>query len=249
MDVGACNLWDMADTRNHKHHGSFGAFIAQPRGSSFFNPHTGDELESGASAIIKNPFLPDYREFVMILHDGIRLLNKRGQLIIDPSDGIVSVERELFDTEDQGSRGFNYRSERLINRFAKNSVLKYWADSKVFGDPATPLFEAYLGDPVTVRLLVPADRRRTNTFALHGHYWRNNWTDVNSSYRGTRGQCNPGFTFDMELVGGAGGVLSYPGDYLYRSGNIRWNLELGLWGIMRVHERLQKHLVPLKKNK
>ena len=56
-----------------------------------------------------------------------------------------------------------------------------------------------------------------------------------------------GFTFDMDLIGGAGGILLYPGDYMYRTGNIRWNIELGIWGIMRVHERFQKHLIPLKK--
>lgn len=33
MDIGVYNFWHMADTRNHKHHGSFGAFVAQPRGS------------------------------------------------------------------------------------------------------------------------------------------------------------------------------------------------------------------------
>ena len=249
VDVGGCNLWDMADTRNHKHHGLFGAFIAQPRGSKYFNTETGNQKKSGASVIVKNPYLPDYRDFVMILHDGARLLDKQGQLIIDPTDGILNGNNEVFDTYDQGSRGFNYRSERLINRFTENPDLKYWADSKVFGDPATPLFEAYLGEPVSVRLLVPADRRRTNTFTLHGHYWRTNWTSDNSSYKGVRGQCVAGFTFDMDLIGGAGGVLSYPGDYMYRTGNIRWNIELGIWGIMRVHERLQRHLIPIKRNK
>ncbi|MBM7693052.1 FtsP/CotA-like multicopper oxidase with cupredoxin domain [Peribacillus deserti] len=243
--IGACNFWDMADLRNHRHHGSFGAFIAEPRGSKYFDPYSGSKLKSGANAVIINPFLPDFREFVIILHDGIRLLNKQNQLIIDPAEGILNGLEELFDTEDQGSRGFNYRTERLINRFEKHPVLKDWADSEVFGDPATPVFEAYPGDPVTVRLLTPADRRRTNTFVIHGHIWKDDWQDMNSEFRGAKGQNIAGEAFDAQLAGGAGGIGQFPGDYLYRSGNIRWNLELGLWGLIRVHDRLMEHLIPL----
>lgn len=39
--------------------------------------------------------------------------------------------------------------------------------------------------------------------------------------------------FDMPLIGGA----SLPGDYLYRSGCLRWDVEFGMWGIFRVHDR------------
>ena len=34
------------------------------------------------------------------------------------------------------------------------------------------LFESYVGDPVTIRLVTPADRRRSHTFHLHGHRFR-----------------------------------------------------------------------------
>ncbi|WP_353626622.1 hypothetical protein [Bacillus sp. JCM 19041] len=37
-DVGSCNLWDMADVRNHRHHGAFGIFIAEPKGPSILIP-------------------------------------------------------------------------------------------------------------------------------------------------------------------------------------------------------------------
>ena len=33
QDFGSANLWDMADIRNHRHHGAFGMLIAEPRGS------------------------------------------------------------------------------------------------------------------------------------------------------------------------------------------------------------------------
>ena len=38
----------------------------------------------------------------------------------------------------------------------------------------------------------------------------------------------------LELLGGASGC---PGDYLYRSGALRWDVESGMWGILRIQMR------------
>ncbi|MNI82900.1 hypothetical protein D3C73_1396580 [compost metagenome] len=54
-----------------------------------------------------------------------------------------------------------------------------------------------------------------------------------------------GHTDDFLLLYGAGGSLGIPGDYLYRSGNIRWDIELGLWGILRVLDQQTPELAPL----
>lgn len=43
--------------------------------------------------------------------------------------------------------------------------------------------------------------------------------------------------FDMELEEGA----SCPGDYLYRSGSLKWDVESGMWGIFRVVKEGIKH--------
>lgn len=242
--VGACNLWDAADLRNHRHHGAFGAFIAEPRFSRCLDPQTLQPLRSGAEAVIANPLLPNTREFVLLMHDGVRLLDKTGNLILDPRP-VLGGQPEEPDTYDQGSRGFNYRSERLENRFAEHPVLKDAFSSKVFGDPATPVFEAYSFDPVTLRMVTPSERRRAHTFHLHGHRWRSDLDDVNSELRSVKGQNIAGSKLDARLVSGAGGTFGFPGDYMYRSGNIRWDLELGMWGLLRVHSKPQAHLPPL----
>lgn len=250
--IGACGMWDMADIRNHKSQGAFGAFIAEPRGTEYLDPYTMEPVKSGASVVLRNNLLPDKREFVMIMHDGVRLHDKDGILIVDPIDGILlgpdaPFEEDLVDTYDQGSRGFNYRSERLINRYRKHPVLHDLFSSKVFGDPATPLFESYAGDPVTIRLLTPAERRRSHTFHLHGHFWRKDISDINSVTASFEGFNLAGSKQDFELYGGAGGFCQFPGDYMYRSGNIHWDIEQGMWGIMRVHGKRQPHLPPLEK--
>ena len=36
---------------------------------------------------------------------------------------------------------------------------------------------------------------------------------------------------------------------MYRSGNIRWDIELGVWGIFRVLDEINPYLAPLKQIK
>ena len=74
----------------------------------------------------------------------------------------------------------------------------------MFGDPATPLFESYAGDPVTIRLVTPAERRRSHTFHLHGHRWRFDTKDINSRTESFVGFNVAGATRNLELLGGAG---------------------------------------------
>lgn len=247
--VGACGLWDMADFRNHKGHGAFGAFIAEPRGTTYIDPYTLQPVLTGANVILRNPLLPDTREFVLVMHDGVRLLDKDCQVLFDPVDSILlappEIDEDLLDTYDNGSRGFNYRSERLINRYREHPVLHQLFSSTVFKDPATPLLESYVGDPVTIRLVTPAERRRSHTFHLHGHRWRFDSKDSNSRVESFVGSQVAGAIRNLQLLGGAGSVTGFPGDYMYRSGNIRWDIEAGMWGILRVHPHPQKHLPPL----
>ncbi|MFZ5828078.1 MAG: multicopper oxidase domain-containing protein [Bacillota bacterium] len=243
--LGACNLWDMADLRNHRHHGAFGIFITEPEGSVWLDPVTREPVETGSQVIISNPLLGEFREFVLLMHDGVRLFDAQGNLIIDPEP--IFVEREeLEDFEDQGSRGFNYRAERFSHRLARCPELDKVFSSFVHGDPATPLFLAYPGDPAVVRFVFPADRARAHTFHIHGHNWLRSPNDLHSDVVPNRGQNTVGTADSFYLIGGAGGLFNFPGDYMYRSGNIRWDIELGMWGIIRVLPELNPCLAPLQ---
>ncbi|MGG3802607.1 multicopper oxidase domain-containing protein [Metabacillus fastidiosus] len=253
LPLGVCGMWDMADIRNHRSLGTFGAFIAEPKGTEYLDPKTRKPVIIGDNVVLKNPFLPETREFVLVMYDGARLVDEDCNVIIDPIDGVlggVSEEEavDLVDTYDNGSRGFNYRTERLINRLRKHPVLKDLFSSKVFGDPSTPLFEAYPGDPVTIRLVNPSERRRAHGFHLHGHYWKMDSRDIASSIKSIEGEIVTGHTVNLPLLYGAGSFYNFPGDYMYRSGNIRWDIEQGMWGIMRVLNKKKKHLLPLENN-
>lgn len=245
-DYGACILWDMADVRNHRHHGAFGILITEPKGSVVLDHVTREEADTGSQVIISNPLLGEIREFVLLMHDGIRLADRDGNLIIDPQPLHGDPEEEMEDFEDQGSRAFNYRAERFSHRLARNPDLSVVFSSAVHGDPATPLFLAYPGDPVTVRFVFPADRARAHAFTIHGHTWPRSKDDLNSTVVPVRGQNTVGTQDNFRLSYGAGGFTGVPGDYLYRSGNIRWDIELGVWGIIRVLPEPRPQLAPLE---
>jgi manganese oxidase len=246
-EVGVCNLWDMADLRNHRHHGAFGVLITEAKGSRYLHPETRKEIRTGSQAIISHPFLGEFREFVMIMHDGVRLVDKNGNLIIDPVVPSIPLN-DLTDFEDQGSRGFNYRLERLSYRLEQNPDVSKAFSSEYHGDPATPLFLANPGDPVTVRLVCPADRARSHSFIIHGHSWLRYKDDLYSTHESVSGQNIVGSHANFQLKNGAGGLFLTPGDYLYRSGNIRWDIELGMWGIIRVLNEPGK-IAPLTNDK
>lgn len=248
-EMGACNLWDMADLRHHRHHGAFGVFIAEPKGSIYLDPVTRRKVDTGTQVVISHPLLGEFREFVLVMHDGVRLLDSTGALVVDPQPVIPSKEPEeerVADFEDQGSRGFNFRSERIIHRLKHDPDLTNIFNSRIHGDPSTPVFLAYPGDPVRIRFTFAADRGRAHTFTIHGHTWRRCARDVAATHTAVRGQSSVGSADDLHLDHGAGGLLRRPGDYLYRSGNIHWDIELGVWGIVRVLDSVDPRLAPLQ---
>lgn len=121
----------------------------------------------------------------------------------------------------------NYRSERFANRLQKDSRISRIFSSRVHGDPATPIFKAYAGERVIFRTMMPADKPRNVSFCIHGNRWRAQSKDALSRIIPLQGAVSVGNTFRMELKDGA----PCPGDYLYRSGSLKWDVESGMWGI------------------
>jgi FtsP/CotA-like multicopper oxidase with cupredoxin domain len=243
-EEGTYLLQSFGDVRNHRHRGLFGVLVVEPYGATYYDPFTGNPLNSGTQAEIRLPGREDFREFVVVAQNGISMFDKNGVRVPDPSDpGPVP---EPLDFEDQGQKGFNYRSERFVNRLAVNPDPSLVFSSKIHGDPATPLFQAYAGDPVVFRYAMAADKPRNTTFAVHGHNWYSQPEDPFSNIISLQSAINVGNTYNIRLLGNAGGPRCRPGDYLYRSGIIRWDLESGMWGIFRVHEEECEDLQPLQ---
>ncbi len=228
-EYGICTIQSFGDMRNHRYHGLFGAIIIEPPGAKWYRNFSLAQALYDEQAVITAPGVESFREFVLMIQNGIRMLDVNGELVktISEDDG------EAVDAEDTGEKGYNYRSERFANRLKRDGRISRIFNSRIHGDPATPIFKAYSGDRVIFRTAMPADKPRNVGFCIHGHVWREQQQDSYSRIIPLQGAISIGNTFQMELKDGA----SCPGDYLYRSGSLKWDVESGMWGIFRVLKR------------
>lgn len=225
-EYGACILQSFADMRNHRYHGLFGAVIVEPAGAEWYENFTKKKNPFAEQAVITAPGMESFREYVLFIQNGIRLLDAQGNLI----QTAAADSEEPVAPEDTGEKGYNYRSERFANRLLRDARVWKVFSSKVHDDPATPIWKAYSGDRVIFRTMMPADKPRNVSLTVHGHLWREQPNDALSREIPLQGGISVGNRFDMELKDGA----ACPGDYLYRSGSFAWDVESGMWGIFRV---------------
>lgn len=224
-EYGACIIQSFGDMRNHRYHGLFGAILIEPSGARWYRNFSMAKAAYEEEAVITAPGMESFRECVVLIQNGIRMLDKTGELVKTAQD-----DEEAVDAEDTGEKGYNYRSERFANRLKKDKRISKIFNSRIHGDPATPVFKAYTGDRVIFRTMMPADKPRNVGFTIHGHEWKEQPDDPHSRTIPLQGGISIGNAFNMELKEGA----SCPGDYLYRSGSLKWDVESGMWGIFRV---------------
>lgn len=229
QEYGPCIIQSFGDLRNHRYHGLFGTIIIEPAGAVWYRNFSLGKALHDEEAVITAPGIESFRECVLMIQNGIRMLDRNGELVKTAGED----DGEAVDAEDTGEKGYNYRSERFANRLKRNRQISKIFSSRIHGDPATPLFHAYEGDRVIFRTMMPADKPRNVGFTVHGHVWREQQDDPFSRIIPLQGGISIGNTFSMELKDGA----SCPGDYLYRSGSLKWDVESGMWGIFRVHKQ------------
>jgi len=272
---GAHFLHSHADERFQTKHGMFGALVAEPQEYKW--KEQGDssaDANSGQSVMITDEELlgtisedkPDYREYVVMYHDEVGLVD--AQLGTKP---VVSPYGEYGP----GQKAINLRSEPFMNRFMQMERTfgdggdtfggegKYDKSqgygSYTYGDPATFVPEAYVGDPVKMRLL-NAGPGQDHVHHLHGGgiRWRlspvaadsTNFTDGlekdpeikrADSERVDVQRMSPGESFNAEIEGGAGGVQQSVGDFLMHC-HIVEHYVSGMWTFWRVYNTRQSHL-------
>lgn len=221
---------DMGDTSSSENgtniHGLFCAIIIEPAGAFWYRNFSFSKAFHEDDAVITVPGVESFRECVVMIQNGIRMLDSEGNLV----KTIPEDEGEAIDDEDTGEKGYNYRSERFANRLKSDGRISLIFSSRIHGAPATPLFKAYTGERVIFRTMMPADKPRNVEFTVHGHQWKEQPAGPFSRVIPLQGGVSIGNTFSMELKDGA----SCPGDYLYRSGSVKWDIESGMWGIFRV---------------
>lgn len=225
-EYGSCIIQSFGDMRNHRYHGLFGAVIIEPPGAVWYRNFSLAKALHEEEVVITAPGTENFRECVVLIQNGIRMLDKDGELV----QTTITGDGEEPDAEDTGEKGYNYRSERFANRLKKDDRISKVFSSRVHGDPATPIFKSYAGERVVFRTMMPADKPRNVGFAIHGTNWKEQPENPRSRIVPMQGAISIGNTFNMELKDG----LCCPGDYLYRSGSLKWDVESGMWGIFRV---------------
>jgi manganese oxidase len=232
-------------------HGAYGMLIVEPTGSTWFDSATNNQLGqnlTSTQAIIRVPGGGSFREFALTMESS----DQHNARSIVPYQDVVAGAG-VNSTFAAGNPAIanapaynhvSYQSEPITVRLGltsspPNPSANFGAafSSAPHGDPATPLFRAYAGDPVVFRLAIGASDQ-LHTFTISGHEYPkepNMWngtTDRRSSLLTSR-VVTAGETLDAELVGGAGGPQAQPGDYMYRDGRQQF-AEAGIWGIFRV---------------
>jgi hypothetical protein len=216
--LGPVGLMDMADIRNHRHHGLVGALVVlEPH----WTPVDGWNVPRwvGPRVTLRNGTDGSReQEMVLLAQDGLRYF-LHGNPRIPITDPVAGDPREgELDEEDQGLKGYNYRSE-------PSSHSRGYAFT-----PSTPLIQVKPGERLRLHLLGACDRPRQHSFTLHGHGWQE-WPYL--------GDLSPWMSSTSGITSGTVNtfhiaVRSQIGDYMYRSGVLKWVVEQGMWGLMRV---------------
>jgi len=240
------NLGSVASIR----HGAYGQVVVEPNGSSWFDSASGAQLNATrtASQAIIRASSGNFREFNVTMQTTDQQF---GRSTVDYQDVVagagVNSQFPTFNKPVGNAPAFNslnYSSAPLTTRLGLTTVppnpnanFGQAFSSSRFGDPATPIFRAFAGDPVVIRLGIGASDQ-FHTFSVGGHVFPlepNMWnggSDQRSQLLASRSFA-AGETEDIELVGGAGGTTRATGDYLY--GDMRQPFaEAGIWGIFRV---------------
>ena len=224
--LGPLLLQDMADFRNHRHHGLIGALIVEPADArALFVPDEENTAEDESeeawdgprATIVTNSDGERKRseEAVLLLQDGLRHF-LRGNLGMPISDEPPSPGEDQVDHEDQGQKAFNYRSEP-IERHLNNPA------------PATPVFKVPANANVRLHLVGAGDKPRQHSFTVHGVAWPDHdYLGDESPIVASESAVSNGTARTYEFRTGASA------DYAYRSGVLKWAVPQGLWGLLRV---------------
>jgi hypothetical protein len=224
--IGPLLLQDMADFRNHRHHGLIGALIVEPADArALYVPEDENTAEDEAAEAWDGPRATIVatadgqrrvsEEAVLLLQDGLRHF-LRGNLNMPISDEPPAPGEDDVDHEDQGQKAFNYRSEP-IERHLDNPA------------PATPIFNVPANANVRLHLIGAGDKPRQHSFTVHGVTWPDHEHLGDDSPRvASESAISTGTARTYEFRTGAAA------DYAYRSGVLKWAVPQGLWGLLRV---------------
>ena len=232
-------VWDFGNVSMNPRNGLFGAIIIGPKGSTYRDPKTGEDIS------LKNSWVAD----VMIDHS-IEGNEKRANyrdvsLFFQDEDNIIGTSFMPYVQNVAGLTGINYRAEPYPFREEAGCTLgRIFQPCEVDNpkDPVTPVIEAHAGDKVRVHVF-GASSEQNGMFTVEKHEWPIEpflpGADMISTveFAGSEG-------LDIFLPS-AGGKWSLPGDYVYGNGRLPYS-QSGQWGLLRVLPPTDQRILPLE---
>jgi hypothetical protein len=194
--------------------GMYGSVEVAPAGSTFTDPVTGLQTDTGTQVDVHPPGKPAYRDFTVFLADQDQRIGQNQMPYPDDVDGPAAI---------------NYASAALSREDGATAV---FSTSARGGDPATPILRAYAGDQVVVHAIGAPGNEQTHVFSLGGLTWALDALIPTGNHVEARGLAPMGVV-DAHVDGGAGGRGGFAGDYFY--GDLRRPFtDAGVWGLQRV---------------
>jgi hypothetical protein len=189
---------DMADIRNHRHHGLIGALIVEPGDAQPFALNSkAKEADgwTGLNAEIRVNGKVVARETVVFIQDGLRFF------VNGNPDFPMPDVNPTDDPEDSGQKGINYRSHPIHHGVVSRQET-----------PVFPLLEANAGDKIWLHIIGAGDKPRQHTITVHGCDWPQASWKPTGAWTGALTGLSPCRAATMEIV------LPHKGDYAVRAG-------------------------------
>jgi hypothetical protein len=210
--IGSAAIADLANGTTSLQNGLYGAVVVSPRSTApgqvtwFQDATTGIPTDFGAQVLVHVPgATPESRrDFTVLMADNDQFIG--GDAMPYPVD--ANPGRQLI----------NYQHAPAGDAFT---------------DPGlAPWITSYVGDPMTVHVLVAPGSENSHVFSLGGLRWSED-KHVGESNSVTAQAVGPWESIDAEVLDGAGGSAGTVGDFFY--GDLRKPFTVaGMWGLQRV---------------
>ncbi|KKL53278.1 hypothetical protein LCGC14_2277040, partial [marine sediment metagenome] len=250
-DVRTVSFHDHLFALAHQDNGLFGGSTIHPAGCTFHDPTTGellggvypDGVAIGKAATQVDVQCPgeddDYRNFALFVQDHVPMFQPAGISSADDAgfvtdDGVPIFAPHLPSSpDDYGIIATNYRAEPFEARRDGDPADRF--NSRVWGDPATPLLRAYRGDRISIDMF-QLSFEESHVFNLHRWSWPFEPNDpaspiIQAQHITMLEYFSLEFETDLENPNQDGLRVR---DYLWDYGGMD-DWFLGAWGIMRVY--------------
>ncbi|WP_406831207.1 multicopper oxidase domain-containing protein [Pedococcus sp. KACC 23699] len=212
--VGSAVVSDLASNGRLKN-GLYGVMVVAPASqvpglsTEFSDPVTGEAKSLGGQVIVHVPggSPQDYRDFTVTVADNDAQIGQ--DFMPYPTSATAGRSNISYLAAPVGDGATSFRNPGKV-----------------------PYLTAFAGDPEVVHVLMAPGSENNHVFSLGGFRWEQEPLVGRSPWLTAQGMA-PWETYDLNVVGGAGGTAEVPGDYFY--GDLRRPFTaVGIWGLQRV---------------